>query len=1222
MQADDNVYVVHGETNNIVQVDPSGGNDMPSVNDDVEDDSTTGTDTQLTVAELPYLQMYDAATIIKDRKRWKRIQDYDPSSCNEVEHLYQWFGSPTAGEPDDEVLDEKLGYPAYAPTDDSVTNSGETDNNVQADTIMNNSLTSDDVGVSDTSVGESVDLLSVDLTTPSSVEGNIVSTSDGDTGTVVHTPSVAEDIMNRTGDEEMIFLHKTNRRVDKKIRRSLSKHLMGTSRAYASASQVATPYIIIVQKYVRRFLSTLKIAQMTCNHHTYTVVPIQCPERVPRVAERVRGASIVMLILRRRHDRVPCVISYHAVHDWQQIDLLIREFNDKIGNGSLWYGQNGILGTTNITLCHARQVLTTSRTFPTHPPFLSFSVSPTSSDPYSTHHFGLPAFGTEDGEMVDVGQKLTVQGRANTGIVFKQGTSRSGANNVDELDSSSSGASYGGQDFGERTIVVDHLNHEHDNLQSLGYMDRMCTLNEGERISYEYETNRMGSDLFNPSSGSMHVTAQLLAICISAATMSILVPHLPSRTEWGAVAYHHEGNRIDLHDRLSSERATVVITGEPACIYTAIHSRHSNNDIDSTGTDIGTIMGNSDALNDANVMSVREEDFLKAARNVTNSTGIGNHSLDPNPDNVSNNKENDLAIHALIIQEGDVAGNTTLGLYLQYNDMNTNSIELTAPDIAFGTIGTFRWHDVLCPGSDNNYDGNMNYPSAEYTHSELLRIDTHVDNTNTNIEIITLGSSSCTTIVAYTSTDGTISNRIGVYIECENPPSIGNAPTINCTLIKNDLHCATINFDDTLSLVLSNLIGHTIMNGIIHGYVGMLAIILMVNTRTNKQQRIEYTTTIDNGNASAMHQLDSNQSTDYIDQSDSLGVNIAVSHYRKIDYGLKEHERTNTGSMYRNLPIGMPLVTAYTMRCIDHSGHDMHYINTTKHSNDGITMHDDTGIIEYIGSVPISTNNENIVRVDSANNENIVRVDSANNENIVRVDSDQNSNITTEEYGYECHSNGNNDNVTYASLETHPSSITLQPDKTCTLPQLMLTGIRHHYDMLYIALASYSLQPNHSMDIHSNMGSTHHDDVSNMQLLLCGESTNDDDEIGATRRYKEWKVVNTDSDSTIATGMNMPNHSGSRANDKQSSWMLDHDNGHQHLTMAFERMDCSYCSRYSRLLFDWMTSEITTNRRGVTSTGKCQYYLVRICMVSSGYPFGGRSFSGNKWNLQLHELID
>lgn len=391
----------------------------------------------------------------------------------------------------------------------------------------------------------------------------------------------------------------------------------------------------------------------------------------------------------------------------------------------------------------------------------------------------------------------------------------------------------------------------------------------------------------------MHVTAQLLAICISAATMSILVPHLPSRTEWVAVAYHHEGNRIDLHDRLSSERSTVVITGEPACIYTAIHSRHSNNDIDSTGTDIGTIMGNSDALNDANVMSVREEDFLKAARNVTNSTDIGNHSLDPNPDNVSNNKENDLAIHALIIQEGDV-----------------------------------------------------------------------------------------------------------------------------------------------------------------------------------------------------------------------------------------------------------------------------------------------------------------------------------------RVDSDQNSNITTEEYGYECHSNGNNDNVTYASLETHPSSITLQPDKTCTLPQLMLTGIRHHYDMLYIALASYSLQPNHSMDIHSNMGSTHHDDVSNMQLLLCGESTNDDDEIGATRRYKEWKVVNTDSDSTIATGMNMPNHSGSRANDKQSSWMLDHDNGHQHLTMAFERMDCSYCSRYSRLLFDWMTSEITTNRRGVTSTGKCEYYLVRICVVSSGYPFGGRSFSGNKWNLQLHELID
>ena len=140
--------------------------------------------------------------------------------------------------------------------------------------------------------------------------------------------------------------------------------------------------------------------------------------------------------------------------------------------------------------------------------------------------------------------------------------------------------------------------------------------------------------------------------------------------------------------------------------------------------------------------------------------------------------------------------------------------------------------------------------------------------------------------------------------------------------------------------------------------------------------------------------------------------------------------------------------------------------------------------------------------------------------------------------------------------------------------------------------------------------------------FLCSGLTNDYDANYVERHCNELSIANTGSDITCTTRMNMPNHSGSRTNNKQSLQMMDHSKGHLNRAMAFERMDCSYCSRNSRQLFDWMASETTTNRRGVTSTGKCQYYLVRICMLSSGYPFGGRSFNGNKWNLQLHELID
>ena len=128
-------------------------------------------------------------------------------------------------------------------------------------------------------------------------------------------------------------------------------------------------------------------------------------------------------------------------------------------------------------------------------------------------------------------------------------------------------------------------------------------------------------------------------------------------------------------------------------------------------------------------------------------------------------------------------------------------------------------------------------------------------------------------------------------------------------------------------------------------------------------------------------------------------------------------------------------------------------------------------------------------------------------------------------------------------------------------------------------------------------------------MSLCIELTDGDDAIHVERHCNEWRFVNTGSDTTYATRMNVTSHSGSSRDNRQLPRMMGH-------------VDCSYCSRNTRQLFDWIASETTTNHRGVTSTGKREYYLVRICVVSSGYPFGGRSFSGNKWNLQLHELID
>ena len=61
-------------------------------------------------------------------------------------------------------------------------------------------------------------------------------------------------------------------------------------------------------------------------------------ECTPRTADRDWGeATIAILILRRRYVRNSSSIPYGIVHDSRMIDLLVRGFSDKIGQGAVRY---------------------------------------------------------------------------------------------------------------------------------------------------------------------------------------------------------------------------------------------------------------------------------------------------------------------------------------------------------------------------------------------------------------------------------------------------------------------------------------------------------------------------------------------------------------------------------------------------------------------------------------------------------------------------------------------------------------------------------------------------------------------------------------------------------------------------------------------------------------------------------------------------------------------
>jgi hypothetical protein len=153
-------------------------------------------------------------------------------------------------------------------------------------------------------------------------------------GTGAHTTTAVGDIMHRTDDADLVFLYKMRRKLEKKTRRTLSKHLTGTSRNYEGALHTADPYAITIQKYVRRFLSTLKINKMRgntklCNKHlTFNRHPV----RTPGNDEKDWGAATIMLILQRQYECTIRTDPHHLVYDWQLIDLLVRDFGDKIGS--------------------------------------------------------------------------------------------------------------------------------------------------------------------------------------------------------------------------------------------------------------------------------------------------------------------------------------------------------------------------------------------------------------------------------------------------------------------------------------------------------------------------------------------------------------------------------------------------------------------------------------------------------------------------------------------------------------------------------------------------------------------------------------------------------------------------------------------------------------------------------------------------------------------------
>ena len=66
--------------------------------------------------------------------------------------------------------------------------------------------------------------------------------------------TAVEGIMDRTSDEELVYLYVLKRKEDKRIRSSIANHITGSSKNYSRAASICKPSIITIQKFVRRFI--------------------------------------------------------------------------------------------------------------------------------------------------------------------------------------------------------------------------------------------------------------------------------------------------------------------------------------------------------------------------------------------------------------------------------------------------------------------------------------------------------------------------------------------------------------------------------------------------------------------------------------------------------------------------------------------------------------------------------------------------------------------------------------------------------------------------------------------------------------------------------------------------------------------------------------------------------------------------------------------------------
>ena len=78
--------------------------------------------------------------------------------------------------------------------------------------------------------------------------------------------TAVESIMNRTGDEELVYLYVLKRKEDKRIRSSIAKHITGSSKNYSRAVSICKPSVITIQKFVRRFILKNSITSHAVHH--------------------------------------------------------------------------------------------------------------------------------------------------------------------------------------------------------------------------------------------------------------------------------------------------------------------------------------------------------------------------------------------------------------------------------------------------------------------------------------------------------------------------------------------------------------------------------------------------------------------------------------------------------------------------------------------------------------------------------------------------------------------------------------------------------------------------------------------------------------------------------------------------------------------------------------------------------------------------------------------